>query len=157
MKERKYWEDITTMKDYLNTIFLLVFIAILCFFTGCTSSLPQTEEENIKLKIQEFVDYLVKLDYSNAQACLITDGPTYSQLDALYNKAKLIIVSGGFSNCFAKGEIFVKNITISGNEAQFSHQPAKIYFNCITSTNRVTFEDLNLTTAKKIGDDWFLW
>jgi len=145
------------MKNYQNRIFLLVFIAVLCFFTGCTSSVPQTEEITLKLKIQEFVDYLIKLDYSNAQACLIVDGPTYSQLDTLYNKVRLITVSGGFSNCFAKGEIYVKNITISGNDAQFSHQPAKIYFNCITSTNRVTFEDLNLTTAKKIGDDWFLW
>ncbi|QPM66883.1 hypothetical protein [Atribacter laminatus] len=145
------------MKNYQNRIFLLVFIAVLCFFTGCTSSVPQTEEITLKLKIQEFVDYLIKLDYSNAQACLIVDGPTYSQLDTLYNKVRLITVSGGFSNCFAKGEIYVKNITISGNDAQFSHQPAKIYFNCISSSNRVTFEDLNLTAAQKIGDDWFLW
>ncbi|NLJ48985.1 MAG: hypothetical protein GX428_05270 [Candidatus Atribacteria bacterium] len=145
------------MKNGLNKIFLLVFITVLCFFTGCTSSVSQTDEETLKLKIQEFVDFLVKLDYSKAQACLMTDGPTYSQLDALYNKAKLIIVSGGFSNCFAKGEIYIKNITISGNEAQFSHQPVKIYFNCITSSNQVTFEDLNLTAAQKIGDVWYLW
>ncbi len=145
------------MKNNLSKVFLLVFIAVLCFFTGCTSSVPQTEEDNLKLKIQEFVDYLVKLDYSNAQACLIVDGPTYSQLDALYNKVRLITVSGGFSNCFAKGEIYVKNITITGNDAQFSHQPVKIYFNCISSSDRVTFEDLNLTAAQKIGDDWFLW
>jgi len=122
------------MKNNLSKVFLLAFIAALCIFTSCTSSVPQTEEDNLKLKIQEFVDYLVKLDYSNAQACLITDGPTYSQLDALHNKVRLITVSGGFSNCFTK-----------------------IYFNCISSSDRVTFEDLNLTAAQKIGDDWFLW
>ena len=145
------------MKINPNKIFLLVLIGLLFIFTGCSPSVPPTEEVNIKLKLQEFVDYLVKLDYSNAQACLITDGPTYSQLDALHNKVRLITVSGGFSNCFTKGEIYVKNITITGNDAQFSHQPVKIYFNCISSSDRVTFEDLNLTAAQKIGDDWFLW
>jgi len=144
------------MKINPNKIFLLVLIGLLFIFTGCSSSVPPTEEGNIKLKLQEFVDYLVKLDYSNAQACLITDGPTYSQLDALYNKVKLIMVSGGYSNCFAKGEIYVKSIIISGNEAQISHQPVKIYFNCISSSARTTFEDLNITAAQKIGDEWYL-
>jgi len=111
----------------------------------------------VKLKLQEFVDYLVKLDYSNAQGCLVVGGPTYSQFDSLFNKMKSIIVSGGYSNCFAKGEVYVNNLTISENEAHISHQPVKIFFNCISSSARTIFEGLNITAAQKIDDNWFLW
>jgi hypothetical protein len=145
------------MKTITNKLFLLGLIIVLCILAGCTESVPQSEEDVIKQKLQEFVDYLVKLDYSQAQACLVNNGPTYSELDTLYAEVKSIVVSGGYSNCFVRGEIYVNSINISGNVAQISHDPLKIYFNCISYTARKTYHNLNIYAAQKVGDEWLLW
>jgi len=145
------------MKTITNKLFLLGLIIVLGILAGCTESVPQSEEEVIKLKLQEFVGYLLKLDYSQAQACLVNNGPTYSELDTLYAKVKSIVVNGGYSNCFVRGEIYVSSISISGNVAQISHNPLKIYFNCISYSNSKTYHDLNIYSAQKVEGKWLLW
>jgi len=44
------------MKTITNKLFLVELIIVICILAGCTESLPQSEEEVIKLEYQKFVD-----------------------------------------------------------------------------------------------------
>lgn len=136
-------------------IILIVFVVLLA---GCTQTNNWENEWRAVLnKTNEFFEHLLNLEYTEAKACLVPYGPSYSKLDTWYNKVKSegATTYAGCSYCWYEAKAFVE--VYADYTASIQHEPLRVCCSCPEGNRCNIYPEVSITKAIKQNGKWLLW